>query len=1124
MNCKRLVNDRFGMFDTSTKKKRLAGAILLGIILALFLAFNRFPKLEIVQEDLEAVSGPQVECFQGFCIEDEPDSTFLSRWWDFSLTYLRLVAGGMIFAFLVAGLTEAFLFPQAGFQQGGFSQAGGTWLSRGGILAGTLKGLGVGPVWNLCSACIVPVTAAFRRRGAGIAGTVAMVQGSSTLNLPGIVMALVVFTPLLGGSRIALSLLGGLLIGPLVALVAGEKRERGDESEVTAPFQEDAVAWRKALAEGAVAWAKSTGGYLLRMGPIMVIAGFASGLAIQWLSPDTVERYLGNDIQGVAIAATLGILINVPLLFEIPLVVLLLLLGMGTAPAATLLFTAAAGGPITFWGLTKLMPRRAIATFASATWGVGLIGGIAVFAISAISPGTEFGIRASVISDPDGGEGTQPIARPVTEAPNRENLGPTDGAPSVASRIVPSTAADRRALDNGREQLSFDAPVTPFTNVASKVYPFAFMVWNNRPGAVIFDYDRDGDLDIYITAQTGFANQLYRNEGDATFVEVAVDAGVAATKSNSTGAMACDVNNDGFQDLYVGARGLHGDNLDYRSAVGQGNTARNLREVTKDRLFVNRGAGTFAEVTDQAFGDDLNLRSAGSIACADVDGDGWLDIYVGNLIDEEYLLFRSAAHPGHYNVLYRNNGDLTFQEIAESAGVLGPQIRMRDPEGQALMFEDPETGREFEGYNPPAQDDAGNQIGDPTGPTHAVLFFDYDDDGDPDLWVANDGDRLHVYRNDSSPGRVTFTPVAREMGIDRNGQWMGFAVGDYDGDVDLDVFVTNVGYHLRLGPPQAEPGGDCKYQERFDWGTCLHFLLRNQGTREVPGLGTVGDFQDVAESTVVVPSPLMPPDSLDPGNINPSWEVPVGLAAYDFGYGATFFDFDNDGDEDLYWLGSELDRGEGPRGHVFPAAGRMLRGNGVGLFEDITVRAQLLDIQRASRYSFDVEDPGVTEATRLLRINHHENGKGVAHGDLNGDGYVDLVGTNSSGLVLGDYPNFDEQTGPVFVWVNGGGENHWITLRLKGRMAIDGTGTNADGIGARVYVETVSDDSAEPLRQVQEVRAGSSYLSMDSIDLEFGVGTATTVDEITVLWPSGREQVIADVAVDQVLVITEPGG
>ena len=174
-----------------------------------------------------------------------------------------------------------------------------------------------------------------------------------------------------------------------------------------------------------------------------------------------------------------------------------------------------------------------------------------------------------------------------------------------------------------------------------------------------------------------------------------------------------------------------------------------------------------------------------------------------------------------------------------------------------------------------------------------------------------------------------------------------------------------------------------------------------------------------------------------------------------------------------------------------------------------------------------------------LRISNqlHENGKGLAHGDLNGDGFVDLIATNSSGDVYVNpaesmaargrdtqlLPPVRPTPGPVFVWINGGGDNHWITLHLKGRMGIDGTGSNSDGVGARVYVKTAPPGGG-PRIQVQEVRAGSSYLSMDSIDLEFGVGTAQVVDEITVLWPSGRKQVLNDIEVDQVVTITEPEG
>ena len=666
-----------------------------------------------------------------------------------------------------------------------------------------------------------------------------------------------------------------------------------------------------------------------------------------------------------------------------------------------------------------------------------------------------------------------------------------------------------------RQAVSDTPPVTAFSNVAEEVLGPGYEVWNDRPGVVVFDYDRDGDPDLYITQKGGFPNHLYRNDGLGGFVDVAEEAGVTATESHSTGAMACDLNNDGYQDLYVGAWGDPEDKLDFRSpSEGQGN---------KDHLYLNNGDGTFRDITDAAFGDAVNLRSATSIACADVDNDGWLDIYVGNLGAHDFRDFGSAHHPGHYNVLYRNNGDLTFEDVSEQAGVRGDQILMRDPSGEPVLFEDPETGEMYEGWDPTRVDRLGNQVGEPTAQTHAMLFFDHDDDGDLDLWLADDGDTLKVLRNDTTPGNIAFTSIEREMGIDLVGAWMGFAVGDYDGDADLDVFVTNIGYHTVLRSPPPNPTGSCTYHHRFAWGTCLHFLLRNDGTEEAPIVGTIGRFPEVTGSTTVVPSPYMPPESLDPTKIHPAQEQPSGLAAYDFGFGTTFFDYDNDGDQDLYWLGSNKNSGAGPGGDVYPSAGRMLRGDGKGTFEDVTVQARLLDIARVDYSNLEGASDFSATAQRISN-RFHENGKGLAHGDLNGDGYLDLVGTNSSGMAwgTGDQTSLIAVPGPVFVWLNGGGDNHWISLRLQGRMAVDGTGSNADGIGARVFLKSVPVSGADPLVQVQEVRAGSSYLSMDSIELEFGLGQATTVDEITIVWPSGRRQVLEDLAADRVVLVTEP--
>ena len=700
---------------------------------------------------------------------------------------------------------------------------------------------------------------------------------------------------------------------------------------------------------------------------------------------------------------------------------------------------------------------------------------------------------------------------PIASLPLPAAVPTATSVPKVAVIVAPGRQ-DR--LQEGAKRVEEDTPhITPFINVAPQFLKDGFEVDNYRPAVVVFDYDRDGDSDLYITSNRGNGNLLYRNEGNGNFNDMAQDAGAALPGSNSSGAVACDLNNDGYQDLYVGARGVIGDGLDFRSAMGNDEDATGLRQAIQDHLLLNNGDGSFTDITESAFGENANLRSASSIACADIDGDGWLDIYVGNAVDEDWFMFDQPSHPGHYNRLYLNNGDLTFEEISESAGVEGGEITLRYEDGSPIVFEDKEMGIEYEGYDPNIKDANGNRVADPSGRTHAVLFFDYDDDGDQDLWAANDGHHPYVFRNDSTVEDVRFTPVAEAMGIDKSGNWMGFAVGDYDGDVDLDVFIPNVGYHLRLFAPQMEPGGDCKYTERFEWGTCLHYLLRNDGTRKDASLGVVGVFPDVVSETRVEPSPLMPPRSLDTKRIHPDWEIPTGLGAYDFGYGTTFFDYDNDGHQDLYWLGSE-----GPPGNSsFPAAGRMLAGDGKGGFEDITVRAHLLDIRDVDYSVLDIDASDFNADRQRISNRFHLNGKGLAHGDLNGDGYLDLIGTNSSG------PRWDErkeefvpEKGPLFVWINGGGDNHWITCMLKGRMGLDGTGSNSDAVGARVYL--VSGGRT----QVQEVRAGSSYLSMDSIELEFGLGNAEMVDEIRVRWPSGRTQIIEDVPVDQVVQITEP--
>ena len=130
-----------------------------------------------------------------------------------------------------------------------------------------------------------------------------------------------------------------------------------------------------------------------------------------------------------------------------------------------------------------------------------------------------------------------------------------------------------------------DDGISPFVNIAPDALGKKAFTINRYPGVAIFDYDRDGDMDFYVTQEEGGPNFLFRNEGDSEFSEVSEESGAAAVISNSTGVAACDFDNDGYQDLYVGAHGRKGDGLDYRSA----DESVGLREAISDRLFLSTG-------------------------------------------------------------------------------------------------------------------------------------------------------------------------------------------------------------------------------------------------------------------------------------------------------------------------------------------------------------------------------------------------------------------------------------------------------------------------------------------------------------------------------------------------------
>ncbi|MBA30431.1 MAG: hypothetical protein CL905_01105 [Dehalococcoidia bacterium] len=688
--------------------------------------------------------------------------------------------------------------------------------------------------------------------------------------------------------------------------------------------------------------------------------------------------------------------------------------------------------------------------------------------------------------------------------------------------VLISCNSDTKSISENPIVTQNENILIPFRDISKEALGKDRMIENRYPGVAIFDFDRDGDMDIYVTsAETnslieetrGGNNKLFENLGNEKFAEISDSANVTLPESNSTAVAACDFNNDGYQDLYVASYGRIGDGLDYRSVSPK----TDLFDIVKDRLLLNNKNGTFTDITSEAFGDEINIRSGISVSCGDIDNDGWIDIFVGNRADQDYIAFNNPRHHGHYNVLYKNNANLTFSDITEKAGLKGPNILMRMPHGEPIKWFDEESQRWNEGYDPNFKDINEEKVGDPTGQTLAAVFWDHDLDSDIDLWISDDGDRLKVYRNDSDLNNIKFTLITRELGIDKVGAWMGFSIGDIDSDADLDVFVTNIGFHPLTRTPPEIPGGDCAYGHIFSWGTCFHYLLRNDSTQDEKSQIFNSVFNNISDSIIITPDKYLPTEGLNIFNILEDWQIPKGLDAYEFGFGSALFDYENDGDIDLYWLGSMGGRGEGPGGLRYPGPGRMFL-NLPENFEDITTESHLLDIDNVNYELVDASDENIDLESNRIGIKFHENGKGLAKGDLNNDGYIDLIATNSNGYIFKNGTG-EMNGGPLFLWINGGGNNNWISLRLKGRMSIDGTGSNSDAIGSIVTIKYLNE--GEEITQVKQVTSGESFISANSLDVNFGLGKSTEIDELLITWPNGNSQTFENVKVNQILEITE---
>jgi hypothetical protein len=508
-------------------------------------------------------------------------------------------------------------------------------------------------------------------------------------------------------------------------------------------------------------------------------------------------------------------------------------------------------------------------------------------------------------------------------------------------------------------------------------------------GLAFYDYDNDGWLDVFLVngwRLEGFAKgqephcHLFKNNRDGTFTDVTKGSGLEIRTGWGQACCVGDYDNDGHDDLFV-------------TYYGQ------------NALYHNNGDGTFVDVTERAGLTQPGPKTRWNTGCTwvDYDRDGHLDLFVANYVDfdlktaplpEEgpctYKGILVACGPpglaGGKNILYHSNGNGTFTDVSEKSGMW-------------------------------------NAIG-----TYglSVAASDLDNDGWPDIYVANDSAPATLYLNQKDG---TFKDVAIESGAALSAEakpqaGMGVSVGDYNRDGNLSIVKTNF-------------AGD------------TDSLYTNLGG---------GVFEDRT-----YPSGL-------------------GVNTRLLGWGVGFFDMDNDG-----WLDILMSNG-----HVYPEVDKskadlkyaehkyLYRNLRNGRFEDVTEQG----------------GPGIMERA---------SARGCAFGDYDNDGDLDIA-VNCVNAI------------PQLLRCDSTLNRNWIKIKLVGVKS------NRTGIGTRVLITAKTiPGAAKQLVQMDELRSGGSYFSQNDMRMHFGLEQATKVEMVEIRWLSGQVDQLKNLDVNRLYVIQEGG-
>ena len=685
-------------------KKRLGVHILIIMFIGLsFWAFSRYP--ELLYEAKRAQQGTLLERNVGSITKDEiveidaqkPESTFVVIG-KTTLDWIYANRVGMSFGIILGGALLALLTPLMALRRY-FSVRG---------LGGSLIGIFIGAPMGICANCVAPVGVAMKKRGVSLETTLSAMFASPTLNIVALSIVFTVFPFELAVTKVIATLFLIFLVIPFVVRFLTQK------SNVSFLVLKGKTQWEQeslffALRAGITSFVYQTARLAVLVVPLMLLAGVLGATIITLFPLENFIDPTQNQFLLIGAAALIGTALPIPMLVDLILVLALLQAGLSLGVAAALLITLPAYSIFSTFVIGKYFSKKLAIILFMAVVGTGIAGGTFILVV----------------------EGT------------------------LISNSTPT-----------------------FVNV---IKDSGIKKGGESTGVAWADYNNDGYLDLLMLGGRD-GNKLYRNNKDGTFTDVTKEAGMTPTAIIGLAPISwagsfADYDNNGCIDFYVSNR------VDNRS----------------DTLYRNNCDGTFTDVSSAA-GIEDTYRGTG-IAWADYNNDGYVDIYVANY--GERIAFETyISEP---NILYRNNGDGTFTDTTEESGVMG----IADCSGFT-----PGEGLDFTVRNGPWKI------------AFQPIWFDYNNDRRPDLFIATDASISPLYRNN---GDGTFTDVTQEAGLCLKGTGMGVTVGDYDNDGDLDLYVTNTGPNYFW-----ENNGDDTFTE----------VAQRTGTADSSSLGWAVGFLD----------------------------------------------------------------------------------------------------------------------------------------------------------------------------------------------------------------------------------------------------------------------------------------